>query len=353
MNGPDAVASRLASRSMRPHEARRFSFFALIDALERLHKPATRVGTAGSPSGEIIRFSVDPSLSFPTADVLSIDRIRDKPPLYEVTISFLGLLGTVSPLPLFYTEDILQGETGVDSQLAFLNIFHHRISSLFFRAWLKYRYLFQFGADCQDSFSRALLGMIGFTSDAALKSVDIEPSLLIRYAGLFYLRPRSASALESILRDACSGIRVRVQENNVSWVGLGSSQRFAPGVSSSSLGRNTIIGTRVRGCSSTFCICLGPLTRPQFLSFLPDQDQFAFLVRLIRLFVVDHLTFSFELCLRHDARRFFVIGTPGPYETGSRLGWNTWLAGDQTSQKNAGIKTHVIRFAGVHRRRNW
>src|SRR5690349_16982663 len=92
--------------------ARETGFFALISTLERLQPSAERVGGYGPVAQEALRFRNDPSMGFSASDVsdaaiIKVDgaggRSRE---VVEVTTTFLGLTGSVSPLPLHIPAEV-------------------------------------------------------------------------------------------------------------------------------------------------------------------------------------------------------------------------------------------------------
>lgn len=113
-----------------------------------------------------------------------------------MTTTFLGLYGTTSPLPPFYTEDLIAQEEGEEVVRSFLDLFHHRLLSLFYRSWVKYRYHIQFEPSGEDPFSQRMLAFLGLGAKEVAEKTGLPVSRLLRYAGLFSQRPRSASALE-------------------------------------------------------------------------------------------------------------------------------------------------------------
>ena len=54
----------------------------------------------------------------------------------RMVINFMGLVGPSGVLPLYYTELIVERIRQKDrAMLNFLDIFHHRMTSLFYQAW--------------------------------------------------------------------------------------------------------------------------------------------------------------------------------------------------------------------------
>src|SRR5262249_39150921 len=91
----------------------RLGFVPLVRLLERLSSDAVRVGGEGPPDAEGIRFRHDRGLSFHASDVVDLGALENGDGgtgpqcQYQVTSSFLGLSGSMSPLPAYFTEELL------------------------------------------------------------------------------------------------------------------------------------------------------------------------------------------------------------------------------------------------------
>ena len=127
-------------------EGSAFDFFQAVRSCIGLHPDRARVGRAGPPAQEAVRFRVLPSLSFPPS---SIHELRARRPgaarSRRMTVSFLGLTGPSGVLPRHYTEQLLPARTrpqGPENGALrdWLDLFNHRMISLFYRAWEKYRF---------------------------------------------------------------------------------------------------------------------------------------------------------------------------------------------------------------------
>ncbi|NOX53111.1 MAG: type VI secretion system baseplate subunit TssG [Planctomycetes bacterium] len=103
------------------------------------------VGQDGPPDREPVRFRTLPSHTFPPSSICSLELRKPEEelppgPLAQVTVSFLGLIGPNGALPHHYTSLVIERLRAKDRSLRdFLDLFNHRLISLFYRAWEKYR----------------------------------------------------------------------------------------------------------------------------------------------------------------------------------------------------------------------
>src|SRR3954468_5545327 len=126
-------------------QAHRFEFFKAIQVLEQVRKGHVPVGRHESlPAREVVRFRTRPTLEFPASEVHEIKTRNgaslhsDEPP--EMYVSFMGLIGPVGVMPTLLTELVAERARYKDTALwEFLDLFNHRIVSLFYCAWERYR----------------------------------------------------------------------------------------------------------------------------------------------------------------------------------------------------------------------
>jgi len=84
---------------------------------------------------------------------------------------------------------------------AFFDIFNHRMISLFYQAWEKYRFIIAYERGERDRFSHHLLDLIGLGTPGLQDRQAIPDDSLLFYSGLLSLHPRSGTALRQILWD--------------------------------------------------------------------------------------------------------------------------------------------------------
>ena len=103
--------------------------FSFIQALRILSKKL------GDNYLDKIMIKPDLSLGFPTSDIIEINKIEDK---FEIIVTFLGLYGASSPIPTFYTEELIDEKNNDRSiKRDFIDILNKRIYEFYFKLWLK------------------------------------------------------------------------------------------------------------------------------------------------------------------------------------------------------------------------
>jgi type VI secretion system protein ImpH len=315
----DCLAGSLAGKG------RNFSFFQLVRLLER--QSQARVGTSGPADAEGLRFRPDSSLGFPANDVVAVEPVSTsphRPSRLRITTSFLGLYGSTSPLPITYGEDVLSEDPDRSRVRDFLDIFHHRLISLLYRCWCKYRYLIEFEHRKDDPITPRLFAFLSLGSPSLMRTAGISDCWrLLHFAGMFQHQPHSAADLERILSDYFDGLPVEVEQCTGRWIPIREEQVTRLGRGNCHLGVDCSLGKRVFGRMTSFRIWLGPLEHDRMLDFLPDQDNYTLLRRIVEFFVKDPL--EFDVGFRVQGLPRLQLTSEAACRTSTRLGWNTWL----------------------------
>lgn len=308
-----------------------FDFFQAVRLLRRLH------ARDGQEAGEAVRFRTHLSLDTPASSIYSLERPAPKKPPQttvkppQMTVTFMGLVGSMGALPAHYTEMLLERRFRHRDRTAhdFLDIFNHRLISLFFKAWEKYHLINDVERGARDRMLRCLLGLAGMGTGGLQgrlrrEGVGVPDQTLAYYAGLLGQRPRSAAALRAILSDYFR-IPVEVAQFVGRWVHVPDKDATQLGVAHHGLGAGAMLGTQLWDCQSHFRLRLGPLTREQFQDFLPTGQGFLALVQLTRFHVGQALDFDVQPVLRKEEVPPCVLGATDGGQ--ARLGWSAWLRG--------------------------
>ncbi|MFY0524011.1 type VI secretion system baseplate subunit TssG [Archangium gephyra] len=314
-------------------EAPRLGFFQLVAYLERLTASGTaRVGSAGPVNEEMIRFRHDPSLGFSSGDVSSVtlrqvpvraEEPHSRRPLFEVVTHFLGLTGSISPLPMYIAEEVAQEDPDHAVRREFLDLFHHRLLSLLYRIESKYRVSSESNFDNTDQWSRRLLALAGFDTYEGERTSKLPIRRLLRIVPLLASRARTAekleAALEDVLGEELAGARVRVEQFVGRWVDIDA--RLQLGRDNNSLGKNTVLGGKAFDRMGKVKIHIEPMPTSVYRRMLPGGDLLPQVREVVRLFLKDPLEYEFELGLTEGVTQTFNLSST----QSAQLGRDTWL----------------------------
>jgi type VI secretion system protein ImpH len=332
-------------------QAHRSSFFQLVSLLERLTGDAVRVGGDGPPSREALRFRHDPSMGFPTGDVRKaairwVPRDLDQPqgpkrPVVELLTTFLGLTGSVSPLPLYIAEEVIHEDAENPVKRDFLDVFHHRLISILFRAVSRYSPAREHRSRGDDPWLGRMLSIAGMDPDAYVPASGISASKLLRLAPAVARRGRGARTLERALRVVLEDHlgdegRVEVVELAGGWMPVHAEQRCALGRANNDLGRGAMLGVRTFDRSGSFKVVVGPLGAIGRTDFAETGRGLKALRACVALVVPAPLDYDVELRIAAGATAPFRLSTSEP----GRLGANTRLGsvgeGETIQLRNVG-----------------
>ncbi len=178
------------------NEPYRFDFFQALRRLECLSPESPRLGESGSPQEDPIRLGQEPSLAFSPSTLSGLrPGAGGRPP--RLMVHFMGLLGPNGPLPLHITEfarDRLRNSD--DPTFArFLDVFHHRMLSLFYRAWAVSQPTVQLDRPESDRFAEYVGSFLGI-GESSLRNRDAFPDWAkLYYAGRFCGQTRHPGGL--------------------------------------------------------------------------------------------------------------------------------------------------------------
>lgn len=319
--------------------ANRHAFFSIVEKLHRLHGDDLEYAVDGDPVDERIRFSNDPGLGFPASDVVAGEHgDAEGKDSYRLSVSFLGLHGVDSPLPLHYVERIAEDHAnGSGLNAAFLDFFNHRLLTLLHRGWRKYRYHVRFQPGATDRFSRYVFSLIGLHDDHLREKSSIPWSRLLTYAGIVASRSRSPTIVAGIVSHCFDLADVAVNEFRPTHVDVPLSDRSRMGFSGVTLGECFIAGSRVKTREHCFAIAIGGLSKERFHEFLPNGRDFAPLGTLIEFLLRDQLAYDLELGLRPDHISPMQLSA----EHGGNLGWTTFLGNAASLRADASVRIRV------------
>ena len=346
MRDPVALLRALAARPAA------FDFYAALRQLECAYPERPRIGTALRPQDEALRFGQQPSLAFEPAMLAALvqdDASGDgeageagTTAAPRLLLNFFGLLGANGPLPNHLSEYIRDRQRNMnDPTLArFLDVFHHRLISLFYRAWASAQpavSLDRPGADRYAAYMAALVGL-GLPS---LRGRDAVPDFAkLHYAGRLGPQARNAAGLAAIIGDFFEA-PVQVEEFVGHWMALPADGwcTLRSGAAAEVLGSTTVIGTRVWNTQHKFRLVIGPLDLEQARRLLPGGDGVATLVAWVRQYAGLALDWDVNLVIRREQVPGLRLGPA------TQLGWTSWLSSRPPSHDDRQLRFDARRPA--------
>ena len=325
---PEAVRREQALQALLDdleHQPWAHDFFALMRRVDALRPELPRTGQARRPSQEALRLGQLPEMDFAPAALASFARPPAGPP--RLGVRFFGLLGPQGPMPLHVTEYVRERlrQHGDPTLTHFLDLFHHRLLTLFYRAWAQAQPTVHFDRPADDRYT-AWLGSV-----AGLPPLDgsaLTTPSLAHQAGLLATRARHPEALCKVLRQFF-GVGVSLRTHVGQWLSIEGTDRSRLGHarnrveravnSGAALGLSANAGSKVWDRQYRFRLHMGPLTLAQYMEFLPGGPAWRQLGDWAKLLASPGLRWDLQLQLRPSEQPTPRLGRH------VRLGLTGWL----------------------------
>ncbi|MDX2147460.1 MAG: type VI secretion system baseplate subunit TssG [Planctomycetota bacterium] len=323
-------------------------FFQAVRRLESLFPELPRVGLSTIAGDDAVRFSQEPSLSFAPATVWKYLPSTERAPP-RLFVNFLGLLGPDGPMPLHMTEFARDRERhSKDPTLArFLDVFNHRMVSLFYRGWASAQMTASFDratrrltregepvppSPADDRFATYVASLIGLGMEHLRNRDSFPDGAKLHYSGRLVPHVRNAEGLALTIEDYFR-VPTSLEEFVGQWLSLPKQYWLHLGrnPSCATLGRSAVLGRSVWDCQGKFALRLGPMSYADYCRMLPHGRSETRLQDWIRFYAGDELAWEARLVLRRAE-------TPSLKLTGElRLGYTTWLTSGEIDRDPADL----------------
>jgi len=270
------------------------------------------------------------SLNYPCSDVVNFKETDDH---YLIELNMLGLYGVSSPLPSFYTEELIDEKTnGKSITRDFIDIITHRLYYIFYECFLKYKLSLNYIESDDQKWYEKLNQMSG--SGHTVFNSNNNTNRLIRYIGILTQFPRSASGLKIILKDALD-VPVEIIQFIKQQGVIPEEQRLILGNLENKLGKNTYLGKKVIFSMGNFLIQVGPIKEDDYNSYLPGTEKFNDIISLTNAYILDPLEFDIEIIL-DEISKTSSMGV-------SKLGIDSWIFSGKKIDKTKKIYSPINR----------
>ena len=331
-------------------EPGRFGFFQAVRLLYGANGFDGR-GTGARPGP--LRFTTPASLAFPPSELHSIAQADAAT---RVCVNFMGLTGPSGVLPRTYTELLIARKQVQRDQTAqdFLDLFNHRLVSLFWLAWAKHRPEIgrQFGF--HNSVYRYLEHIVGLGTPAlqarlhpnkrsAAPAKPLPSAAMSYFSGLIAQRPHGERAIAQVVSGVV-GAPVQASGCLGTWQPIPADARTRLRRRGHRLGDDAVIGARYWDRQTTLQLTIGPLDARRFHALLPRSSHLRDLMELVRFLTGLALDLRIRLSLRADQVPPLRLGARNADRP--QLGWNTWLRGRNDPRPANDCEFHFSAMGG-------
>lgn len=305
-----------------------FELYRVIDFLERLSdvhqgikKPS--LGQSNDPEREVISIKSNLTLAVPTSEVEQIDFDNTKPTIY---VNFLNLAGRQGPLPTPYIENLIDKARHHDTGFRdFLDIFNHRLASL----WYYFRKKYMIGLDQISpenfSLSKCLESFAGIPSKNIIGTAPLDITHIRPAVRLLWNKTRSKVGLKSLL-ESILGTKVFIDEYQGNWLQAPPSELSYIGHYKGQfqqLGHNMILGSRQWKQAYSITVHIGPISWKKFCQFWPlvtgINNHALNMLEIIQFYVGLYKSFKVITYVENKDVKFMQLDRQHP------LGRNSWL----------------------------
>ena len=294
------------------------NFLATLRQLSALDAQKPLPGEALRLKDENFRLSQAVSLAFPASEIASLTWQDGH---LAIKLFSLGVWGPQGPLPLHFSELALTRTQQQDSALIdFIDLFHHRSMSIFFRAWYTAQDTASLDRPERDRFSYYIHCLSGLPLSPATSPQRTGHPLL---SASFHLARKNCAPQDLILTlNALFHLPFQIEEFQPGWVTLNREEqsRLDDKAPPPRLSHGALLGEASYQASHKFKVCCGPLTYEQYLTLHPDQHRLARLAQAIQHLTGGHYHFDIQLVLAA------MPPPPSTLSGGQQLGFDTWLA---------------------------
>lgn len=302
-----------------------YEFHQAVKLLELATPSASPLGCLSIPSGEVISIRSRVEYSYPSSDLYSLEKHsshHNHSLPATLRVNFMGIAGPNGPLPMPFSERLMERARAGDTAFRdFLDIFNHRIISIFHRIRKKYWVGLDTHSPEETEFAKILFCILGLGTPHLKNRLAVPDRGLLYYAGLLWKMPRSAVGLEVFLSHYFD-IKVKVEQFCGRWLPIDTSQQTMIGQQGrfQSLGRDASIGGRFWDTKSLINIHIGPINDNQFRHFLPDGGApFKALCELVRFYLGKEHSFEITLIMKASDVEASILANK------TTLGWTSWL----------------------------
>lgn len=239
----------------------------------------------------------DLNLGYAEADISEVKEL-DKQRGYEIISQLAGLYGVASPLPDFYSEELLDNEwDDLHAPREFLDLIHKQLFPKLYHAWTLYKLNFNAFEKRHNSYWDLLYSLLGET-DSESDTEELR-RIKLRYFNLYSNKERSKDGLQRLLTDYLELEDVEIEEFCQQTVSIPEHLRCRLGSHNHQLGE-AHIGNQIVDQRYSIRVHTGELSQSRYEELTSGTHRMNILRELIRSYLKQPLQVSIVFCIRPE-----------------------------------------------------
>jgi type VI secretion system protein ImpH len=290
-----------------------YHIFQALRLIEAAYADTPRLGRSRRPKQDAVRLKQRVNMAFASSTVARFvprDDRTGKPG--ELAQYMFGLFGPNGPLPLHLTEYAYNRQRSFRDQTfkAFGDMFHHRMLSLFYRAYASGEPTSSFDRKGEeDPFAQKVAAFAGLKG-AAFANRDAMPDLAkLRYAGRLSHGTRNEEGLLALI-SGFFGAPATMESFVGTWLELDKKDTWELGNphKPAKLGQSCSIGSKVWTRQAKFRFRVGPVGLVDYKRLLPGGDSLKRLKALVNNYMGEALMWDMNLVLKAGEAEPAILG---------------------------------------------
>ncbi|ABM01897.1 hypothetical protein DUF1305 [Psychromonas ingrahamii 37] len=257
--------------------------------------------------------------------VVSVTK-QDQPSLYYLNVNLPGLYGNGSPLPKFFTEELIQASHKDQNQTRlFLDIIHQRLYQLLYAANTQQspHYLDQ----GRKNVYQFMLAMIGFKEASWLKDFP-DQAFILRNINIIRHQKSTVVGLQKLLQNLFKKAQVSIEQCVNRDVSIAEGQKLALNQQANQISFSAVLGGKMQDIQSKIIVSISPLSAKEYKQWCLTPEYWDALQNMIKYFIGQPLLVDLQIDVVADTK-FNLSLVP---ENEFSLGRNAWLKSSNTKQ---------------------
>ncbi len=293
----------------------KYHIFQALRLIEAAYADKPRLGRSRRPRQDAVRLKQRIDMAFASSTVARFVPYNEETgEAGELAQYMFGLFGPNGPLPLHFTEYAYNRQHSFRDLTfkAFADMFHHRMLSLFYRAYASGEPTSSFDRKGEvDPFAQKVAAFAGLRG-AAFANRDALPDLAkLRYAGRLAHGPRNEEGLVALI-SGFFGAPATLESFVGTWLELDKQDTWELGNphKPAKLGQSCSIGAKVWTRQAKFRFRVGPVGLAEYKRLLPGGESLKRLKAMVNNYMGEALMWDMNLVLKAGEAEPAILAGP-------------------------------------------